>query len=225
MLPFSVYRNNKYPYSDSSNSVNVRLLITTLRERSQCLSGTTPKFCILIERLPLSNINQNSSRYVEIPVGTLWVDRNGCTRCSCKTDGRLTCEFLYETCNQPCLVHKPRHIPVLYYFPSGSTWITPLKSKCRSCTCLNGQRRCINCDPILKIAINTKKILKSKENQKQSAVDRYGILSSVSSSIRTRPCLLQINVSSHQLILSGQKVWFKNRCYFCSKQYGGLISC
>ena len=225
MLPFSVYRNNGYPYSDSSSSVNVRLSITTLRERPQCLSSTASKLCILIERLSLSNLNQNSSRYIEIPVGTLWIDHNVCTRCSCKTDGRLTCEFLYGTCNQPCLVHKTRHIPVLYYFPSGSKWITPVKSKCRSCTCLNGQRRCINCDPILKIAINTNRILKNQEDQKQSAVGQYSILPSVSSSVRTRPCLLKINISSHQLILSGQKVWFKNRCYFCSKQYGRLISC
>ncbi|CAF0826375.1 unnamed protein product [Rotaria sordida] len=221
---FQTSKNHRYPYIDSSNAVNVPRRLTNLRVRSQCPIGTTPKFCILIERLSSSNTSEKSSRYIEIPRETSWIDRNTCTRCSCKTDGRLTCEFLHATCNRPCLLQKTRPVLVMYYFPSGSKWFTPPNDKCRSCTCINGQRTCINCDQILKININMNRVLKNN-NQKQSAIGEYSLLPSGPTSIKTKPCLLQINISSHRLVLPGQQTWFENRCYFCSKTDGRLISC
>ncbi|CAF4388124.1 unnamed protein product, partial [Adineta steineri] len=145
-------KNNPYSNSDT---YQVDLHITTVRLQAECPLGTTPKFCILIERLLTSNITKPFSRYIEIPRETSWIDRNSCTQCTCTLDGYLQCEILHETCSRPCLLRKTRPISVLYYFPSGSKWLTPPHSKCRSCTCINGQRKCFNCDKILKIDVIT----------------------------------------------------------------------
>ncbi|CAF3454708.1 unnamed protein product [Rotaria sp. Silwood1] len=220
-----ISKNHRYSYTDSSNSVNVPNRIAKLRVRPQCPIGTTPKFCILIERLSTSNTSERSSRYIEIPRETSWVDRNTCTRCACQSNGRLTCEFLHATCNRPCLLQKTRPILVMYYFPSGSKWVTPPNDKCRSCACVNGQRTCINCDQILKIDIKTNTVLNNNNQQKQWAIGEYSLLPSIQTPIKTKPCLLQINMSSHRLILPGQQTWFESRCYFCSKTDGRLISC
>jgi hypothetical protein len=221
-LFFLFHRNNYYPYSDSSNLINVQLRANTLRVRPQCPLGAIPQFCILIERLSSKNISVKSSRYIEIPRETSWIDRNKCTRCSCTLDGRLTCEFLDAKCHRPCLIHKTRPIPIMYFFPSGLKWMTPPKDKCRSCTCVNGYRRCVNCDQILKINVDTNRVL---NNQQRPIVDEYRLLPSISTSVKTTPCLLKVNINSHRLILPGQKTWFEERCYICSKRDGRLISC
>ena len=166
----------------------------------------------------------SSSRYIEIPLATLWISHDTCTRCSCKLNGRLTCEFLRSTCIRPCLVHKTRGTAVLYYFPSDSQWITPLNKICRSCTCSNGQRTCINCNPILRININVNRALKNR-NEKQSPIGEYSLLPSKPKLVKIIPCLIQINTSSHQLILPGQQTWIENHCYLCSKYSGQLIMC
>ena len=115
---------------------------------------------------------------------------------------------------------------MMYYFPPGSKWLTPPHDKCRSCMCSNGQRKCINCDQILKISIDSKIVLNNNNQQQQgSAVGEYSLLPSVSTSVKIKPCLLQINTSSHRLILPGQQTWFEERCYFCSKRDGRLIIC
>jgi len=111
----------------------------------------------------------------------------------------------------------------MYYFPPSSKWLTPPNDKCRSCMCINGQRKCINCDQILKIDIDSKTILNN--NQRGSAIGEYSLLPSISTSMKMKPCLLQISISSHQLVLPGQQTWFEERCYFCSKRDGRLISC
>jgi hypothetical protein len=224
---FFLHRNNRYPYTDSSNSVNVQLRVTTLHIRPQCPLGSTPQFCILVERLSSSsNISEKSSRYIEIARETSWTDRNTCTKCSCTLDGRLTCEYLYATCQRPCLVHKNRPISIMYYFPSGSKWLTPPNDKCRSCMCVNGQRKCIRCDQVLQISIDTNTALtNNNNNQQRSAIGEYSLLPSSSSSVKTKPCLLQTSISSHRLILPGQQTWFEGRCYFCSKGGGRLLSC
>jgi hypothetical protein len=194
-----------------------------VRVLPQCPLGTIPQFCILIERLSSSNINETSSRYTEIPRETSWIDRDTCTRCSCGLDGRLTCEYVHATCNRPCLIHKTRPISMMYYFPPGSKWLTPPNDKCRSCSCVNGQRKCIKCDQILKIDIDSQTVLNN--NQQGSAVGEYRLLPSISTFIRAKPCLLPININSHRLILPGQQTWFEERCYFCSKRDGRLIFC
>ena len=221
---FFFYRNNRYPYIDSSNSINVQLRVTNLSVRSQCSLGTTPKFCVLIERLSSSlataNISEKSSRYIELPRETSWIDRDTCTRCSCGSNGRLTCEFLHPACSRPCLVHKSRPISIIYYFPSGSKWLTPPNDRCRSCICINGQRKCINCDQILKIDIDDK-----NNNPQRSAIGEYSLLPSIQAPVKTIPCMLKMNASSQRLILPGQRTWFEGRCYYCSKPGGRLISC
>jgi hypothetical protein len=221
------YRNNRYQHTDSSNSVNIQLRVTTLRVRSQCPLGTTSQFCIVIERLSSSsNISEKSSRYIEIPRQTSWIDRDTCIRCSCLLDGRLSCEYLHTTCNRPCLIHKTRPISLMYYFPSGSKWLTPPNDKCRSCMCVNGQRKCTNCDQILNIDIDSRPVFNNNNNnQRGSAIGEYRLLPSISTTVKIKPCLLQINISSHRLILPGQQTWFEERCYFCSKRDGRLISC
>ncbi|CAF3811378.1 unnamed protein product [Rotaria socialis] len=219
-------RNLRYPYTDSSDSVNVQLRVSNLRVRQQCPIGMAPQFCILIERLSSSsNTSEKASRYMEIPRETSWVDRDTCTRCACTLDGRLTCEYLHATCNRPCLIQKTRPISVMYYFPSGSKWLTPPNDKCRSCTCVDGQRRCINCDQVLQIDINASRFLKNKNQQQQSGIGEYSLLPSTPEAEKTKPCLIKTTVSSHRLILPGQKTWFENRCYFCSKNDGRLIPC
>ncbi len=217
------HRNNRYPHTDSSNSVNIQLHVTTLRVRTQCPLGTKPQFCILIERLSSSNVSEKSSRYIEIPRETSWIDRDTCTRCSCSLDGRLSCEYVHATCIRPCLIHKTRPISLMYYFPSGSKWLTPPNDKCRSCMCTNGQRKCINCDQILKIDIDSKTVLNN--NQQGAAIGEFSLLPLISTSDKIKPCLLEINTNSHRLILPGQQTWFEERCYFCSKRGGRLISC
>ncbi|CAF2258900.1 unnamed protein product [Rotaria magnacalcarata] len=219
-------RNLRYPYTDSSDSANVQLRVSNSRVRQQCPIGMAPRFCILIERLSSSsNTSEKASRYMEIPRETSWVDRDTCTRCACTLDGRLACEYLHATCNRPCLIQKTRPISVMYYFPSGSKWLTPSNDKCRSCTCVDGQRRCINCDQVLQIDINANRFLKNKNRQQQSGIGEYSLLPSTQKVEKTKPCLIKITVSSHRLILPGQKTWFENRCYFCSKTDGRLISC
>ena len=105
----------------------------------------------------------------------------------------------------------------MYYFPSGLKWFTPPHDKCRSCMCVNGQRRCVNCDQVLKINVDT--------NQQRPAIDEYRLLPTISPSVKTKPCLLQVNINSHRLILPGQKTWFEQRCYICSKRDGRLKFC
>jgi len=221
------FRNTHYSSADASNSVNVQLRVTTARVRPQCPTGTTPQFCILIERLASSNISEKASRYIEIPRETSWTDRNGCTRCSCTLDGRLTCEYLYATCSRSCLIQKTRPIPLMYYFPPDSKWLTPPADKCRSCTCVNGQRKCINCDQVLEISIDSKSVFDNNNdrNQQGSPIGEYRLLPAVSTSVKIKPCLLQIDSSSHQLILPGQQTWFGERCYLCSKRNGRLLFC
>lgn len=201
--------------------MNIQLRVTALRIRPQCSIGTTPQFCVLIERLSATTATQKSSRYIEIARETSWTDRESCTRCSCTLDGRLTCEYLHATCKRPCLIHKTRPVPMMYYFPPGSKWLTPPNDKCRSCLCVDGQRKCINCDQILKIDIDSAPVLNN--NQPGSAVGEYRL--APSASVKMKPCLLQTDPSSHRLILPGQQTWFEERCYFCSKRDGRLISC
>ncbi|CAF1116006.1 unnamed protein product [Adineta steineri] len=207
-------RNNPYSYSDT---YQVDLHITTVRLQAECPLGTTPKFCILIERLLTSNITKPFSRYIEIPRETLWIDRNSCTQCTCTLDGYLQCEILHETCSRPCLLRKTRPVSVIYYFPSGSKWLTPPHSRCRSCTCINGQRKCFNCDKILKIDVIT-----NNNQQQTSAIGEFRLLPILK---KTKPCILQTSISSHRLIFPGQQIWYEQRCYFCSKTDGRLITC
>ena len=214
-------RNNFYPYIDSSNSVNIQLRVTALRIRPQCPIGTIPQVCVLIERIQSTNITEKSSRYIEIARETSWTDRNSCTRCTCTLDGRLTCEYLHAMCKRPCLIHKTRPISMIYYFPPGSKWLTPPNDQCRSCTCIDGQRKCVNCDQILKIDIESVPILNLDE--RGSAIGEYSLLPTMP--IKVKPCLLQIDPSSHRLVLPGQQTWFEEHCYFCSKRDGRLISC
>jgi len=183
--------------------------------------SSIPKFCILIERLISSNISEELSRYIEIPRETSWIDRDACTRCSCTLDGHLKCEFLHESCTHPCLLHKTRPISIMYYFPSGLKWLTPPNDKCRSCTCIDGQRQCIHCDQIVKIDVST--ISPTNNNQQRStSIGEYRLLPTI---IKSTPCLLQTGINSHRLIFPGQQIWFEQRCYFCSKGDGRLITC
>lgn len=219
-------RNNHYSSADTSNSVHIQLRVTTLRVRPQCPAGTTPQFCILIERLASSNTSDKASRYIEMPRETSWTDQSGCTRCSCTLDGRLTCEYLYATCSRSCLIQKTRPISLMYYFPPNSKWLTPPTDKCRSCMCVNGQRKCINCDQILKISIDSKSVFNNNDmNQRGSPIGEFRLLPAVSTSVKIKPCVLPIDNSSHQLILPGQQTWLDERCYFCSKRDGRLILC
>lgn len=211
------------------DSVHVQLRVSDSSTRSQCPAGTQPRFCILIERLSSSsNSSEKSSLYIEIPRETSWIDRDTCTRCACTSNGLLTCEYLHATCNRPCLVQKTRPVSVMYYFPSGSKWLTPPSDKCRSCSCVNGQRRCINCDQILQININANRLSNNNNNyyrQQQTAIGEYSVVPSASQLEKTKPCLVKITSSAHRLILPGQQTWVENRCYFCSKTDGRLIFC
>ncbi len=217
----SIFFIRNYPYSSPDDTYHVHLRITTLRIRSECPLGSIPKFCILIERSILSNTNEKSSRYIEISRETSWIDRDACTRCSCTLDGRLKCDFLHESCTRPCLLYKTRPIPIMYYFPSGSKWLTPPNDKCRSCMCINGQRKCMNCDPIVKIDVNTT-TYNNNQQQRSTAIGEYRLLPTI---LRATPCLLETGINSHRLIFPGQQTWFEERCYFCSQSDSRLITC
>jgi hypothetical protein len=216
---FFIIRNNPYSYTDS---YHVHLHVTILRLRPECPLGSIPKFCILIERVLSSNTNEQSGRYIEIPRETSWIDHHACTRCSCTLDGHLKCEFLHISCTRPCLLNKTRPVALMYYFPSGSKWLTPPNDKCRSCMCINGQRQCINCDEIIQIDVNT---VTKNYQQRLAAIGEYRLLSTVPTHIKTTPCLLQTGISSHRLIFPGLQTWFEQRCYFCSQSGGRLITC
>ena len=197
----------------------MNLHITTVRLRSECSLGTTPKYCILIERLSASNVSEQLSRYIEIPRETSWSDRDGCTRCSCTLDGSLKCEFPRPTCVRACLLQKARPVAVMYYFPSGLKWPTPLENKCRTCSCTNGQRKCFNCDQILNIVVDTRI---DPNHQQPASIGEFRLLPAL---IKATPCVLQTSVSSHRLIFPGQQIWYERRCYFCSRNDARLIRC
>ncbi|UJR08208.1 hypothetical protein I4U23_012481 [Adineta vaga] len=147
------------------------------------------------------------------------MDHDACTRCSCTLDGVLKCETLRDTCIRPCLLRKTRPISIMYYFPSGTKWLTPLNNKCQSCSCTNGQRKCFNCDQILKINVSTKN---DYHQQRSAAIGEYRLIPTI---LRATPCILQTSINSHRLIFPGQQVWFEQRCYFCSKNNARLIRC
>ncbi len=199
------------------DTYHVNLHVTTLHIRSDCSSGSISKFCILIERVISSNI----SRYIEIPRETSWLDRDACTRCSCLLDGHLKCEFLHQSCIRPCLLHKTRPISILYYFSSGSKWLTPPNDKCRLCTCMNGERKCMQCDQIVKIDIDTM-THNNHQQQESTAIGEFRLLPKI---LKATPCLLETGINSHRLIFPGQQTWFEQRCYFCSLRGDQLIAC
>lgn len=213
--------NRTYPYS-YLDTYHVQLHITTLRIRSECSVGSIPKFCILIERLISSNSSEKTSRYIEIPRETSWIDRQACTRCSCTLEGHLKCEFLQQTCTRPCLIHKIRPIEIMYYFSSGSKWLTPTNDKCRSCTCFNGERKCLNCDQIIQIDINVTNNQQQQQSSSSSAIGEYRISSQ---RIKAIPCILKTSMNSHRLIYPGQQTWFEGKCYFCLQDDSRLITC
>ncbi|CAF0964763.1 unnamed protein product, partial [Adineta ricciae] len=212
-------RNLHYPWKHPSPSINIERRASTVRIRPQCPSGTIPQYCILIERIVSSNSSEKSSRYIEIPRETSWIDQQRCTQCSCTLDGRLFCEFLHSTCNRSCLIEKTQPIPLMYYFPPGAKWVTPPHDKCRSCMCVRGERKCINCDQILKINVEN-------SAPQRSPIGEFRLGSPIStSSKQIKPCVLQISTNSHRLLLPSQRTWFQERCFVCSKQHGRLVSC
>ncbi|CAF1112742.1 unnamed protein product [Rotaria sordida] len=211
--------------SSRANTYRINLHISTVRIQPECSLGSIPKFCILIERLSsASNISTKLSRYIEIPRETSWIDRSICTRCSCTLDGKLKCEFINQLCTRPCLLHKIRPISIMYYFPSGTKWLTPENEKCRSCMCINGQRKCINCDQIIKIDVSANNN-NDKKQLTPDSVGYYRLVPTRSNIIKATPCLLQTSTGSHRLIFPGQLTWFEKRCYFCSQRGGRLIIC
>ena len=216
---FDLIRNS---YIDT---YRVDLYIRTSSRQSKCSLDSVPKFCILIERLYSLNINKKISRYIELPRETSWIDYNACTRCSCRLDGQLKCEFIHESCSRPCLLHKTHPVSIMYYFPSDSQWLTSWSDQCRSCRCINGQRKCINCEQILNIDIRAGNN-KNKNNQQQQAdIGEHRLLSSVSTIFKARPCLLETGIHSHRLIFPGQLIWFEEHCYFCSRTDNQLVKC
>jgi len=42
---------------------------------------------------------------------------------------------------------------------------------------------------------------------------------------RMTPCLLQTTDNSHRLIYPGQRTWFGQKCFFCSRNGDRLIEC
>ena len=214
-------------YAGSGDSFNAYLRVTSVRARPQCPLNSQPQFCILIERLLSSSMNTTArtSRYIEIPRLTSWTDPTSCTRCACVSDGRLTCEFLHATCDRPCLLHKTRPISITYYFPPGSKWVTPPNDKCRSCSCVNGHRKCLNCDQILKIDVNTNRVSNNEIDEQRAPLGAYSLSTASSTSVKKVTCILQTAVNAHRIILPGQRTWLENRCYYCSKRDGRLIAC
>ena len=205
-FPFRTYPNS------SDDTFHVNLHVTTLRIKSECSIDSIPKSCILIERL----LTPNLTRYIEIPRETSWIDHDACTRCSCTLNGQLKCEYLHQSCTRPCLLRKTRPISIMYYFPSGSKWLTPITDKCRSCMCINGKRKCHNCDEIVKIDVSNKHAEQSK------AIGEYALSPK---KFQVTPCILQITANAHRLIYPGQQTWFEQRCYFCSQRGDQLIRC
>ena len=203
----------------------VDLHIATSSKQSKCSMDNVPKFCILIERLYSLNINKKISRYIEIPRETSWIDYNSCTRCSCRLDGQLKCEFIRESCSRPCLLHKRHPVSIMYYFPSGSQWLTPQSDQCRSCRCINGQRKCINCEQILNIGINSYNNKYKNNQQQQAAIGKTELLPRISTIFKAIPCLLETDINSHRLIFPGQLIWFEERCYFCSRTGDQVVEC
>jgi len=162
--------------------------------------GPVAKSCLLIERLSTSNF----SRYIEIPRETSWIDRQACTRCSCLLNGQLECQSLHRSCSRPCLLTKTRPISMIYYFSSGAHWFPPMNGDCRSCTCTNGIRQCSDCLRTIQIDVRP---------LKSNLVNRM------------TPCLLQTTDNSHRLIYPGQRTWFGQKCFFCSRNGDRLIEC
>jgi hypothetical protein len=107
----------------------------------------------------------------------------------------------------------------MYYFPSGSKWLTPPHDKCRSCRCINGERKCLECDQIVKINVDT---IAQNNQQESSAIGELRLLPRI---LKATPCLLETGVNSHLLIFPGQRTWFEQRCYFCSLDGDRLIAC
>lgn len=224
---FISFRNNRRSSTSFPNDFHVRIHIKTSREPMRCLDEDKPKFCILIERLLSANATNKSSRYIEISIGTSWMDSTSCTKCSCTTSGRITCDYVRQDCLRSCLVQKVRPVNVLYYFPSGSKWISPPQDKCRTCSCYHGQRKCINCDQILKINIETpsKSMDTVDREQTRTAIGQFSLNPSAVKPAKTRTCLLIVNESTHRLILSGQRSWFNGKCYYCPETGGALSFC
>jgi hypothetical protein len=110
----------------------------------------------------------------------------------------------------------------MYYFPSGSQWLTPPNDQCRSCMCFNGQRKCLNCDEIVQIDVSTATNNNNNHQQRSSAIGEYMLLPRM---MKTTPCLLQTGINSHRLIFPGQQTWFEQQCYFCSQGGDRLITC
>lgn len=221
-----LFRTNPYSHTNVSNLFNVHLRVTTLRVRSECPANSSPQFCVLIARLLTGNLTDKVSRYVEIPRDASWLDPPACTKCTCTSTGQIKCEFLHQTCRRPCLLQKARPIPLMYYFPPDSKWVTPPHDKCRSCQCINGQRKCVNCDQVLKIVINTPSSKLNKDvGPSRSAVGEYSLVASKFPSAQITPCVLQTNANSQRLIAPGQQTWFNGRCYSCPKRGGPLTGC
>lgn len=184
---------------------------------SRCASNQNKDFCILIEHLQSNMENRNFSRYTEIPRGTSWTDDRLCTRCTCAVDGSFLCQSINDKCSKSCLLRKSRPFEMVYYFPPGAQWLTPANEKCRSCTCHNGQRQCLDCNQILNIEIET------KSTRSISSVGEYRLPKSMTT--RAHPCVLQIKPHTYRLIYPGQQTWFENFCYFCSIENSQLILC
>jgi hypothetical protein len=85
--------------------------------------------------------------------------------------------------------------------------------------CTNGERKCIQCDQIIKIHIHTM----IHHNQQESiSIGEYRLSPNI---VKATPCLLETGINSHRLIFPGQQTWFEERCYFCSLRGDRLIAC
>ncbi|CAF3028816.1 unnamed protein product [Rotaria socialis] len=218
---------SKNDHSPSINKIPFTPRVTTVRIQPECSLGSEPKFCILIERFPSSsNLTNKLSRYIEIPRETSWIDHNSCTRCSCTLDGQLKCVRIHESCVRPCIVYTARPISIMYYFPSGTKWLTPKNDTCISCMCINGQRKCHSCDQVVKIDVDiTNHTKMNNKSHPGKAIDNYRLLPAVFNMTKATPCLLQTGTNSHRLIFPGQLTWFEKQCYFCSNSGDRLIRC
>ena len=108
---------------------------------------------------------------------------------------------------------------MIYYFPSALQWLTPANDKCRLCTCTNGTRTCMDCEPIVKIDVRTEKTI---DREQSTSIGEMRLSPSM---IKATPCILQTSINSHRLIFPGQHTWFEERCYFCSSRGDKLIRC